>query len=248
MVQVLAGRRFAAAPVRLEVRDLARPDQTMAWTPPVRGTVYGVMLNVRRGVDALGEALTKPPYGAPPRAPVLYIKTPNTLLGHGGEVPVPAPAPVLETNATLAVVIGRPACRVAEADALDHVLGYTVAIDVCIPHANLHRPAIRQRCRDGFLPIGPWIMPRAKVAHPDALTVTVRVNGEERGAFSTSDLLRPVARLIADVTEFMTLSEGDVLLVGLPPDGPQARAGDRVEAEIEGVGLLGCTLVEEASR
>jgi 5-oxopent-3-ene-1,2,5-tricarboxylate decarboxylase/2-hydroxyhepta-2,4-diene-1,7-dioate isomerase len=161
---------------------------------------------------------------------------------------VPAQAPALETNATLAVVLGRTASRVAEADALEHVLGYTVAIDVCIPHANLHRPAIRQRCRDGFLPIGPWITPRSAVADPDDLTVTVRVNGEERSRFSTADLVRPVARLIADVSDFMTLFEGDALLVGLPPNGPQARAGDRVEAEIGGVGMLSFTLVEEGAR
>jgi 5-oxopent-3-ene-1,2,5-tricarboxylate decarboxylase/2-hydroxyhepta-2,4-diene-1,7-dioate isomerase len=209
------------------------------------GTVYGVILNVRQQVEALGEALNAPPYSAPPKHPVLYIKPPNTFAPHGAEVPVPPGVDALEMGATLAVVIGRTACRVSEAEALEHVLGYAVAIDVCIPHASLHRPAIRQRCRDGFLPIGPAVTARADVADPDALTVAVRVNGRETRRWSTSDLVRPVAKLIADVTDFMTLSEGDVLMVGLPPDGPQARIGDVVEAHIEGVGTLGCTLVAE---
>ena len=215
--------------------------------PPVTGTVYGVILNVRSQVEALGEALSAPPYGKPPVAPVLYIKPPNTYAGDGAVLAVPAGTEALEVNATLAVVIGETACRVADSHALDHVLGYAVAIDACIPHANLHRPAIRQRCRDGFLPIGPWVTARDEVADPDALTVTVAVNGQEKIRWSTAELVRPVARLIADISDFMTLFEGDVLLVGLPPNGPQARVGDRVEAQIAGVGKLTCTLAEDAA-
>ncbi len=195
----------------------------------------------------MGEALEQPPYKAAPVAPVLYIKPPNTYRPHGAEVPVPTGVEALEVNGVLAVVIGRTACRVAERNALGHVLGYAVAIDVCIPHASLHRPAIRQRCRDGFLPIGPWIVARDEVADPDALTIVVSVNGEETSRYALSDLVRPAAQMIADVSEFMTLSEGDALLVGLAPDGPRARVGDRVEARIDGVGALSCTLVAEAS-
>lgn len=213
--------------------------------PAARGSVYGVILNSRRQIEALGEALTQAPYGAPPKAPVLYIKPPNTYRPHGGHVPVPAGVEALEAAATLAVVIGRTACRVAEAEALDHVIGYTVAIDVSIPHASLHRPAIRQRCRDGFLPIGPWVVERGAVADSGALSVVTSVNGEERGRYAFSDLLRPVARLLADVTDFMTLFAGDILLVGLPPEAPTAQVGDVVTAEIDGVGRLECRLVEE---
>jgi 5-oxopent-3-ene-1,2,5-tricarboxylate decarboxylase/2-hydroxyhepta-2,4-diene-1,7-dioate isomerase len=243
MVRALAHRRSAVAPAWIDVDHIGRSNAD--WEPPISGAVYGVIMNVRQQVEALGEALSRPPYASPPKAPVLYIKPPNTYLAHAGQVPVPASAPALETNATLAVVIGKTACRVPEEEALDHVLGYAPVIDVCIPHSSLHRPAIRQRCRDGFLPMGPWIVERQAVADPDDLLVTVRINGEDRSRFSTADLVRPAARLIADVSDFMTLHAGDALLVGLPPDGPQARAGDRVEAEIEGVGVVGCTLVPE---
>ena len=211
----------------------------------ISGTAYGTILNVSRQIEMLGDALDKPPYGKPPQAPVLYIKPPNTYAADGATIAVPPGIEALEIGATLAVVIGKTACRVAEVEALAHVAGYAVAIDVCIPHANLHRPAVRQRCRDGFLPMS-GITPRAAVRDPGALSVEVFVNGGEASRFSTSDLVRPVARLIADVTEFMTLSEGDVLLVGLPPDGPKARVGDRVEARIAGVGELSCTLAAEA--
>jgi 5-oxopent-3-ene-1,2,5-tricarboxylate decarboxylase/2-hydroxyhepta-2,4-diene-1,7-dioate isomerase len=211
------------------------------------GSVYGVILNVRRQLDALGEALHAPPYGAPPRAPVLYIKAPNTCLPGGGDVPVPAGVEALEMGATLAVTIGRTAARVAEAQALEHVAGYAAAIDVCIPHTSLHRPAVRQRCRDRFLPIGA-LTPRSAVADPAALKVEVRVNGEPRGGFAMAELVRPLGRLIADVTEFMTLFAGDVLLVGLPPDAPLAGVSDEVEAAVAGVGSVRCRLVAEETR
>jgi 5-oxopent-3-ene-1,2,5-tricarboxylate decarboxylase/2-hydroxyhepta-2,4-diene-1,7-dioate isomerase len=247
-MQVLLKTRSAPAPKWTDLADAERlASRPGGLEPPVSGTVYGVVLNVRSQVELYGEALTKPPYQAPPRAPVLYIKTPNTYAPNHAEVAVPAGVDALEVNATLAVVMGRSAGRIDEAEALEAVLGYTVAIDVCIPHESLYRPPIRQRCRDGFLPIGPWITPRDAVANPDALDVVVSVNGETRSRFSTAELVRPVAQLIADVSAFMTFASGDVLLVGLPAPGPQARAGDRVRAEIMGVGALDCRLVAEAN-
>ncbi|HTI67944.1 MAG TPA: fumarylacetoacetate hydrolase family protein [Caulobacteraceae bacterium] len=215
--------------------------------PPVSGTVYGTVLNVRSQVEQMAEAMTRPPYQAPAQAPVLYIKPPNTFRPHGGVVPVPVEAEELEVNATLAVVMGRSIGRATEAQVMEAVLGYTVAIDVCIPHASLYRPAIRQRCRDGFLPIGPWIVERAAVADPDALEVTVAVNGQRRSRFSTAELVRPTARLLAEISAFSTLHAGDVVLVGLPPDGPRARAGDTVVAEIPTVGRLQCVLQAEGA-
>ena len=126
------------------------------------------------------------------------------------------------------------------------VAGYTVAIDCCLPHDSLYRPAIGQRCRDGFLPIGPWIATRDAVPDPDALEVTVSIDEVEASRFSTAELVRPVARLIAEIGAFQTFMAGDVLLVGLPPNGPRARAGQSVNAEIAGIGRLDCRMVAEA--
>ena len=208
------------------------------------GTVYGVILNVHQELERLGDALTRAPYVKPPEAPVLFIKPPNTLLPGGGSVPAPADVDVLQLGATLAVLIGVPACRVPEAQALHHVAGYAAAIDVCIPHPSLHRPPIRQRCRDGFLPIGRWQAP-AHSFDPDNTDIAIEVNGQEELGWSTADLVRSVAKLLADVTAFMTLSAGDVLLVGLPPDPPLARVGDLVTARVAGVGEVRCRLVPE---
>lgn len=237
--------RELPAPAWLDPSEARRLADAGELDVPVAGTVYGVVLNTKTELARLGDSLSAPPYQAPPKAPVLYIKPRNTLNRDGGTIQVPAGVPELEVNPTLAVVIGRDASRVAATDALDYVLGYTLAIDVCEPHASYYRPAIRQRCRDGFLPVGPWIVPAAAIADPDALSIGLTVNGEEAGRWSTADLARPVATLIADVTDFMTLAAGDVLLVGLDPTPARAAAGDRVTARIDAIGALSVTLQGE---
>ena len=148
---------------------------------------------------------------------------------------------------TLGVVIGRVACRVREAEALSHVAGYTVANDVGVPHENLFRPSIRQTCRDGFCPIGPRVVARHRVRDPDDLTIDVAIDGVSRQMACTRNLVRRVPKLIADVTEFMTLAPGDVLLVGVAANAPLARPGQRVAVSIDGVGVLANTLVAEAA-
>jgi len=202
------------------------------------GTVYGVLLNYRGALAALGDAVSKPPYKAPPKAPVLYIKPANTRSGHGAPIPVPDDAPELEMGASLAVVIGRTACRVAPECALDHVAGYAIANDVSVPHESYYRPSIRFKCRDGFCPVGPSPTDRARVANPDALRIRVFVDGVLKQENSTANAIRPVARLIAEITDFMTLSPGDILLTGVPEHAPRARAGQRVAIEIDGLGRL----------
>ena len=211
----------------------------------VPGTVYGVLLNYKGALAALGDAVHKPPYKAPPKAPVLYIKPANTWIAHGAPIPVPADVDALEMGAALGVVIGRTACRVPAAAALDYVEGYTVVNDVSVPHGSYYRPSIRLKCRDGFCPIGPGIIDRMRAPDPDALSVRVFVDGALRQQNTTANLIRSTARLIADVTEFMTLGAGDVLLTGVPENAPLAHAGQRVAIEIEGVGRLENPLVAE---
>lgn len=213
--------------------------------PPLRGTVYGTLLNHRDALAALGAQVHAAPYKAPPQAPILYIKPRNTIVGHRVPVVVPADAPELEIGATLGIVIGHTASRVAESEALAHVAGYTVVNDISIPHASFYRPSLRFKCRDGFCPIGPAVVARARVADPDALGIAVAIDGVTVQRSSTAGLLRPVARLIADVTEFMTLFPGDVLMVGVAAGVPRARAGQRVTITIDGVGELETSLVAQ---
>ena len=206
------------------------------------GTVYGTLLNHRTAFAALEGKMTLPPYNAPPRAPVLYMKPRNTLAACGDTVEVPATgagaAAELEAAACLGIVIGRTACNLSEAVALDHVAGFLIVNDISIPHPDYYRPSVRYKARDGFCPLGPRVTARALVANPDALAIRTYVDGALVQTMSTADLIRSVARLLADVTEFMTLAPGDVLAAGAAAPAPRVRAGQTVAMEADALGVL----------
>ncbi|MEK4715515.1 fumarylacetoacetate hydrolase family protein [Sporosarcina sp. FSL K6-5500] len=212
---------------------------------PITGTVFGTLLNYKGALERLGDAVNDKPYSAPPIAPVLYIKPANTFNRYGAEIPMPAGISRLEMGAALGVVIGKQAVAVDEENALTHVAGYTIINDVSVPHDSVYRPAVRHKARDGFCPIGPWIIDRQEVDTPDDLIIRVFINDKLQQENSTSNLIRSVSRLLTDVTEFMTLNPGDVLLVGVPEEAPQAKIGDKVRIEIAGIGSLENFIVDE---
>jgi len=117
--------------------------------------------------------------------------------------------------------------------------GYVAVNDVSIPHESYYRPAIRERCRDGFCVIGSETTERIPGE------IRTWINGELRCRASTVDLLRPIDRLIADIGEFLTLQPGDILLAGEPHDAPLAQAGDRVRVEIDGLAAIENEVVAE---
>jgi 5-oxopent-3-ene-1,2,5-tricarboxylate decarboxylase/2-hydroxyhepta-2,4-diene-1,7-dioate isomerase len=217
--------------------------------PPYRlsGAVYGALLNHRSALAALGDAVIRPPYDAPPHAPVLFIKPRNTLAASGSVVMIPAGTSELEVGASLGLVIGRTACRVSESRALDYVAGYLIVADVSIPHSNYHRPSVRLKARDGYCPLGPAVTARAAVANPDALAIRTYLDGALMQTASTADLIRPAARLLADVTDFMTLAPGDVLALGAAGPAPRVSSGAIVTIEIDGLGSLRNPFMEAAA-
>jgi 5-oxopent-3-ene-1,2,5-tricarboxylate decarboxylase/2-hydroxyhepta-2,4-diene-1,7-dioate isomerase len=212
--------------------------------PPVGATVYGVLLNHREALEALGDQVNAAPYKAAPKAPILYIKPRNTWLSSGESVVVPSDADALEMGATLGVVIGQTASKLSVADALNHVAGYVVVNDISVPHESFYRPSMRFKCRDGFCPMGAYT-PKEMIANPDALAVTVLIDGAVVQQTNTGGRVRSVAQLLSDVTEFMTLHPGDILSVGVSAHAPLARAGQRVSITIEGVGELENVLTSE---
>lgn len=209
-----------------------------------RGTVYGCLLNFRDALDALGDSVHQAPYKAPPKAPILYIKPRNTWAADGDAIVVPHDADELEIGISLGLVIGRTACRLTERDALDCVSGYAVVNDVSVPHASYYRPSMRFKCRDGFCPISTPV-PSDAIADPNDLVLRIEIDGVPVLQRDTRGLIRPVARLLADVTDFMTLHTGDVLMIGVPGHAPRARAGQTVRLSIPGVGALSNPLVAE---
>ena len=214
--------------------------------PSRRGSVYGTLLNHHDALTALGNTVNEPPYKAAPKAPILYIKPRNTWLEAGEAIVVPAGVAELEIGATLGLVIGRPACRVSASNALSCLAGYVIVNDVSVPHASYYRPSLRFKARDTFCPIGPFVA-RDAIGSPDALAIVVSIDGETVQRASTAGLIRSAARLIAEVSEFMTLSPGDVLSVGVAAGAPRARAGQRVSIAIDGLGRLDNPLIAEGA-
>ncbi|API93619.1 2-hydroxyhepta-2,4-diene-1,7-dioate isomerase [Virgibacillus pantothenticus] len=220
-------------------------NKELSFDIPITGTIYGTLLNYRNAYTQLKEAMYQEPYQAPPQAPVLYIKPQNTLIAAGSLIPIPEEEQELDMGAALGVVIGKTASKIDEFHALDFVEGYTIVNDVSIPHDSVYRPPVKEKARDGFCPVGPWIMSKTAVHNPNELEIRVLVNGELRQKSNTNQLIRSVEKLLADITEFMTLAKGDVLLVGVPENPPRVKAKDHIHIEIDQIGVLENTIATE---
>jgi 2-keto-4-pentenoate hydratase/2-oxohepta-3-ene-1,7-dioic acid hydratase in catechol pathway len=168
--------------------------------------------------------------------PVMFLKPSTSVIGTNDVIRLPPTSSRVDYEAELAVVIGRPAKDVTREDALNHVFGYTCANDVT---ARDQQQADGQWSRakgyDSFCPIGPWI---ETVLDPSDLAIKTRVNGELRQDGRTSAMIHDVATIVAFASSVMTLLPGDVLLTGTPAGVGPIVAGDRVDIEIEGIGVL----------
>jgi 5-oxopent-3-ene-1,2,5-tricarboxylate decarboxylase / 2-hydroxyhepta-2,4-diene-1,7-dioate isomerase len=202
-----------------------------------RGTVYGTLMNFRGELEALGDKINEPPYKAPPQAPVLYIKPANTWTENGGTIALPASVPEVEVGATIAMVM----------KSAREIAGFVLVNDLSIPHDSFFRPPVKFKCLDGFLGIGDRIRARNEAGDPAVFKLEVRINGELKQTVRFSQLVRPADKLLADVSEFMTLGEGDMLMLGCDVGRPRARVGDRIEISMPALGKLTNTLVAEAA-
>lgn len=200
-------------------------------------TVVGCHLNFKGAYAAMEPAMHKEPHFKPPAHAVLYLKPPNTYEPFGRAVVLPPDVQEVEVGATLGVVIGGPASRLTEQEAMDFVWGYAIVNDVTVPHTAVLRPPIRQKCRDTFCRIEDPV-PKERVPDPGKLGIRAYVNGELKGTNDTSNLIRSVPKLLAEITEFMSLDTGDIVLVGVPENMPLARAGDTFAIEIDHLGRM----------
>jgi len=179
-----------------------------------------------------------------PKEPLLFLKPPSSVLDPGGVIVSPALSERVEYEGELALVIGRRCKHVAEAEAWACVLGLTCGIDVTARDIQRADPQwTRGKGFDTFCPLGPWIAAGVTEAQAAALRLETRVNGELRQQASTGEMVFSPAKLIAYITQVMTLEPGDVILTGTPEGVGRLAAGDRIELEIEGVGVL-CNTVE----
>ena len=187
--------------------------------------------------------------GSPiPSEPVVFNKLSTTLRGPGDDIVLPPESDQVDYEAELVVVIGRQGHRIAEADALDYVAGYTCGHDVSARDWQKGKPAkqwLLGKSFDSFAPIGPVLVTADEIPDPNSLDVTLRLNGEVMQHSNTRQFIFSVQKLIAYLSNVCTLMPGDLIFTGTPPGVGMARTppvflqpGDQVEVEIEGIGVL----------
>jgi 2-keto-4-pentenoate hydratase/2-oxohepta-3-ene-1,7-dioic acid hydratase in catechol pathway len=181
-----------------------------------------------------------------PKAPLLFAKWPNTLIGDGEPIVLPEDSTQVDYEAELGVVIGTTAKHVSERHALDIVAGYICVNDVSARDLQFGDGQwTRGKSPDTFCPVGPRLVPRDEIEDPQALAIRCIVNGETLQDSSTSQMIFSVAEIIAYVTRVITLEPGDLIATGTPAGvgvfrDPQVllQDGDEVSVEIEGLGTL----------
>lgn len=189
----------------------------------------------------------------PPEHVVVFFKKTNTIVGPNDPIVLPAGAETLDWEVELGIVIGAPAYRVgSDAEALATVAGYVLVNDLSERAWQLETSQwSKGKCGPGFSPFGPWLLPADEVPDPQALRLRSWVDDEPRQDSSTADMVFPVARIVRDLSQVMAFEPGDVILTGTPEGValsgrfPYLRAGDRVRMEIDGLGTLEQTVVEE---
>jgi 2,4-didehydro-3-deoxy-L-rhamnonate hydrolase len=213
---------------------------------PRPGKIVCVGLNYRDHAAEGGQDL--------PKAPLLFAKWPNTLIGDGDPVVLPPESTQVDYEAELGVVIGAKAKRVSERDALDHVAGYICVNDVSARDLQFADGQwTRGKSPDTFCPVGPRLVPREEIADPQALAIRCLVNGEALQDSSTAQMIFSVAEIIAYTSQVITLEPGDLIATGTPAGvgvfrDPKVllQDGDEVSVEIEGLGTLTNPITKES--
>ena len=192
----------------------------------------------------------------PPPYPMLFSKFANAVADPGASVTRPIATEQLDLECELAVVIGRRASRIGLEEARDVVFGYTILNDITMRDLQREdRQWLRAKGSDGFAPMGPVVVTADEIADPQALRMRSSVNGETWQDSTTAEMIFDVATVVAFASRTITLEPGDVIATGTPAgvghyqDPPRYVAGgDRLRCEIEGIGVLESTVVDEEPR
>ncbi|NTU79389.1 MAG: fumarylacetoacetate hydrolase family protein [Chloroflexales bacterium] len=182
-----------------------------------------------------------------PTHPVFFTKAPTAVNHPGATIPLmPELSPQRDWEAELALVLWLPARDVPKEEALGYIFGYTIINDVSARDLQMrHQQFFFSKSLDGAAPMGPWIVTSDEIRDPHNLRIQMRLNGETMQDANTSDMIFDIPTCIATLTQGMRLEPGDIIATGTPSGvgmgrTPQRwlRAGDMIEIEIEGVGVL----------
>ncbi|MGV8989339.1 MAG: fumarylacetoacetate hydrolase family protein [Cypionkella sp.] len=207
--------------------------------PCVAGTGKFICIGLNYADHAAESGMAVPP------EPVIFMKATSAICGANDPIIIPRTSAKTDWEVELAVIIGKKAKYVSEADAMDHVAGYAVTNDVSERAFQTERAGqwTKGKSCDNFGQIGPWMVTRDEVADPQELAMWLKVNGVSRQDGSTKTMVYGVKHLVSYLSQFMTLHPGDVISTGTPPGvgmgmkPPQyLKAGDVVELGIAGLG------------
>lgn len=200
-------------------------------------------------------AYTRNPGRQAGKLPAGFVKPLSSLIGPGRDILKPANVKELDCETELAIVIGKKCKHVREEDAYGVIAGYTIVNDVTARDvAKLEREdghPFLAKTYDTFCPMGPWMVTREAIPDPMHLAIRTRVNGETRQDGNTSDMIHSIPKIIAHFSQ-LTLMPGDVIATGSPGGGALAnpdwylKAGDVIESEVEGIGVLKNAVVDES--
>jgi len=198
---------------------------------------FGIGLNYRDHAEETGMPI--------PEVPIVFAKASSCVSGPYDPILAPKGWERMDFEIELAVVIGSRAKNVAEDDALDHVAGYTICDDVSERSLQVGGPGewIKAKSHDSFGPLGPWLVTKDEIPDPQALDLSLDLNGERMQTGSTSTMIFGVAQLVSYISKYMTLIPGDVITTGTPPGVGMARKprvflkpGDQLRLAISGLG------------
>lgn len=233
--RLIAGDLFGSWQVTSETTAVKR---LLAPVAPVN--VIAIGLNYRRHAAESGAQI--------PAEPLIFVKLTTSVIAPGDPIVLPASAPEeVDYEAELAVIIGKTARKVSEADALNYVLGYTCANDVSARDCQVRRDKqwARGKGFDTFCPLGPCLVTAGSGVNPNAYPIRAKLNGNVMQNSNTADMIFPVPFLVSYLSHQFTLLPGTVIVTGTPEGVGCARKppvflrpGDTISIEIDGIGVL----------
>jgi 2-keto-4-pentenoate hydratase/2-oxohepta-3-ene-1,7-dioic acid hydratase in catechol pathway len=236
----VTGKFLAGDVIGIDLASLPVVPQLQRFGPPVAdpGKIVCIGLNYRDHARETG--------AEPPAEPIIFLKTPDTMIGPDDDVLIPRGSTKTDWEVELAVVIGKPARYLdSPNEAAACIAGYAISNDVSERAFQLERGGQWDKGKncETFNPFGPWLLIANEVPDPQNLAMRLRVNGVARQDGNTADMIFGVRHLVWYLSQFMVLRPGDVINTGTPhgvamglPDKPYLRKGDVVELEIDGLG------------